>query len=453
MKSKNIIFIILLCTICVACGEDRRKEYLEFTASNRWIDSVMRENYYWYEDIPKVPNKDINFFIEESSFLSKILSSKDKGYSHIEDLDPKTSYGIEYDASLRYNDTAYALRVLYVDTDSPAQDINLKRGDWITKWKGDYIVRTQVDSLLKGEAVELTLGEYTVKTDGENNTLIEFPDKRTVTIGAARVTKNNPVFANTYTVNGEKVGYLYYSQFKSGESESDLTYDNLLRDASNRFITEGIKNLILDLRYNTGGSLESAQLLGSILVPQAALGKTMSKIEYSDKLSAKNREILFSNEVLNGGKNLDLDKIYIITGSYTGPTSDVLINCIKTYIGDQNTILIGATTKGNHTGTHAFPNNEFRYILHPVDCIIKNAEGTIPESGYSPTYSVKEFDAEKDIVFHPIGNINEALLAYTLKVIEGVEPTSRSNTSIWQKEKAPGFCTLDRIPIRGTSIR
>ncbi|KAA6313534.1 hypothetical protein EZS27_035705, partial [termite gut metagenome] len=62
MNTKKVIIGTFLCLILnVGCGEDRRKEYAEFTEVTHWIESVMRENYYWYENIP---TKNLNFFAE-----------------------------------------------------------------------------------------------------------------------------------------------------------------------------------------------------------------------------------------------------------------------------------------------------------------------------------------------------------------------------------------------------
>lgn len=444
--------------ILVSCGEDRRLEYVGLTTPNKAIESVMRQNYYWYEDIPE--SKSLNYFTTpHGDFFKSLLSKQDLNYSYFEDpadIESLRSYGIEFETSITFNnDTAHAVRVLYVDSDSPADDAGLMRGDWIIKRNDRFIVKSRIDSLYKGSAIKLTLGEY-APFENENGQIVnDFKEKETIQLGAARPTSDNPIhYSGMYTTPNSRIGYLFYSNFTSGKDDNDETYDNALRTASNWFYSQGINEFILDLRYNTGGNLKSAQLLGSILVPQKALGSPMCYLKYNELQSSQKEEWLFSQEILGSGSNLNLEKLYVITGSITAATSDVLINALKPYIDE--IILIGQTTKGNHTGTHPYEHEEFSpYILHPVDCMIYNSKDELPTGGLAPTHAFNELTYES----LPIGNQKEVLLSLTLGLIEeGSVPTEEDDKeegetrSVYMK-KVPGFNTLNNKPIRGTSIR
>lgn len=425
MKIRHIIFL-LLCVGLASCGEDRRIEYLEKTAQDRWIHSMMQENYYWHGDIPA--EKSLNYFSKVPAFFKSLLSSKDAGYSYIEDLndvESKKSYGIQFE-SVRYNDTAYAVRVLYVDSDSPAQTAGLERGDWIIKRNDRYLIRSRVDSLYKGGAITLTLGEYVSGTDENGNPIDTFRDKENgkIDIGSARITANHPILhAGVYSMYGKKIGYLAYNRFTSGNELDADAYNKELRTISNTFSSENLSDFILDLRYNTGGDLRSAQLLGSILAPSQALGKAMCHLRYNANVSTeKDETLLFSNEALGGGANLNLTKLYIITGSTTSGTSDVLINSLKVYINDLT--LVGQTTKGNFAGVHAYTNDEYpQYIFYPVDCMIYNANEELPTSGFTPAYTVTESSYGTRNAF---GDPNETLLYLTAYLIgNGSMPETR----------------------------
>lgn len=386
----------------------------------------MRENYYWYEEIP---TSKLNYFTKPASaFLKTLVPSKDS-YSYIEDpttdIESLYSYGFQFETSIRYNDTAYAARVLYVDSDSPASG-KLKRGDWIIKRNDKYIIKNRIDSLYKGDAITLTLGEYNGYKDENEKIVHSFKDKGTIQLTAARITHDNPIhFGDIVTsTNGKKVGYLVYNRFMQGKDENDITYDNELRSISNTFKSGNLDEVVLDLRYNTGGSLESAQLLANILVPQEAIGKTMCHLKFNDKQSSRNETWTFSNEVLGSGSNLNLSKIYIITGSTTSSASDVLINILKAYM---NVTLIGQTTKGNYGGTHAYSNEEEHpgYILHPIDCMIHNAKDELPTSGHAPTHTLNEL---KEMTIFPFGNKDEIMLYSTLHLIDNGAMPSKDET-------------------------
>lgn len=53
-------------TSLFSCGVDRWPEYYKWTGRDLWIDSVMREEYLWFEDIPNT--KDLNYFLEPDAF-------------------------------------------------------------------------------------------------------------------------------------------------------------------------------------------------------------------------------------------------------------------------------------------------------------------------------------------------------------------------------------------------
>lgn len=448
MKNKIIIFVILS-ALFVSCGEDRRKEYAEQTALDRWIESVMRENYYWYEDMPT--SKKLNYFTEPIKFFSTLLSAKDKKYSYIEDpadIDGLKKYGIEFDASLRYNDTAYAVRVLYVESDSPAKEAMLERGDWIIKRNDKHILKSRIDSLYTGDAISLTRGEYKIILDENENEAIDFDDKDVVELPAARITKDNPIASSlSYrTPSGKRAGYLVYNHFTPGTSDGDFTYDNLLRNISNDFKSANLTDFILDLRYNTGGDLQSAQLLGSILAPQEALGQTMCKLRYNDKQSDKDESINFSQEILDGGSNLNLSSIYILTGPTTGSAAEVLINSLSAYM---DITRIGRTTQGNHAGTHVYTDDVYPYILHPVDCMIYNAKDELPQSGFAPKYVINELN---DFTY-PFGSTEDPLLNAALYLIENGSLPEESAKASLIHIKTPGFNTLSKSTIHGVSIR
>ena len=399
-----------------------------------------------------------------SDFLKSLLSKQDENYSYLEDpaeteKESLKSYGIEFDATITFNnDTAYALQVLYVESDSPADDAGLMRGDWIIKRDDRFIVKSRIDSLYKGSAVTLTLGEYDPIYDENGKQINHFKDKETLQLGAARATSDNPIYySNIFIKSNHRIGYLFYSNFSSGKSDNDETYDNDLRTLSNRFYSEGVTEFILDLRYNTGGNLKSAQLLGSILVPQTALGLPMCYLKYNELQSSRNEEWLWSNEILGSGSNLNLKKLYVITGSITAATSDVLINTLNPYF--EEIVMIGKNTKGNHSATHSYEDEEFSpYILHPVDCMIHNANDYVPTGGLSVTHSLDElrFDSA------PIGNEEREVLLYSTLylIVNGVMPTfgegggeEGGETRSTFIKKVPGYNTLKNIPTRGTSIR
>ncbi len=69
----------------------------------------------------------------------------------------------------------------------------------------------------------------------------------------------NPVFiVKSFDINGQKIGYLMYNGFTN-------EFDEDLNNAFGTFKADGVTDLVLDLRYNPGGSVNSSRLLSSMI--------------------------------------------------------------------------------------------------------------------------------------------------------------------------------------------
>lgn len=88
MKRGKLLILPLLGTLILtslfSCGVDRWPEYYPETGRDIWIDSVMRQEYLWYKDMPSPAAPD--YFQEPAEFLKKAVASMDKGFSNIDSL-------------------------------------------------------------------------------------------------------------------------------------------------------------------------------------------------------------------------------------------------------------------------------------------------------------------------------------------------------------------------------
>lgn len=395
MKAKHLLYP-LISLLFISCGEDRTHEYEEITAANQWIEKTMREKYYWYEDMPKV--EDLNFFLDSVSFFNKLLSDKDGKpamgyhYSYMESTapalsraiyQPENSYGFDFELFVeKVNTTSvYYARVLYVDKDSPASEGGLKRGDWIMSVGDAYIDKDNYTKLYNGGAVKFAIGKFNLTSQAIERI-------KDIDIPASRAVEDNPVYYdNTYTVEGKKVGYLVYNHFTDGRGNKDKTYDNELLALSQEFKSENVSEFVLDLRYNPGGLLTSAMLLSAILAPEEALDKTFGYMRYNNKWSPREEEFMLEKEKLNGGANLNLKRLYVLTTSSSASASELLIYCLSPYM---EVITIGETTEGKNVGSISYTNEEVQLILHPIVGQIYNVDGDSDYAdGIEPDYECR----------------------------------------------------------------
>ncbi|WP_321332351.1 S41 family peptidase [uncultured Bacteroides sp.] len=437
---KSTCFILLALTIgtvFTSCGEDRRIEYAEQTGLDRWIDSLMREEYYWYEDMPS--SKKMNYFTEPETFLNSVLSSEDN-YSFIEDLTATNySYGFEYK---RYSlsDTTYYAQILYVLPNSPASEAGLGRGSYITKINGDSITTKNYADLDGTDAMGITVATY---SDGKLGA------SETAQLSAARSLNDDPIlYHSTFSWDGKSIGYLVYNHFTAGTDDSDATYNNELLSLSKDF--SGVSNFILDLRYNNSGTLSPARLLGTILAPSNALGETFCSMMYNNKKDPQTESNTFDATLISSGTNLNLQTIYILVSGTTSGSAELLINSLKPYM---NVVVIGATTAGENVGLNSYTNSEYQWKMHLAVCQLLNADGDTYENGITPDYAVTESQDTRS-TFLPFGDTKELLLATALSVIDGTYSSSTTTASTHNALKTKEiFSSLKQTAGHGVQLK
>ena len=138
------------------------------------------------------------------------------------------------------------------------------------------------------------------------------------------------------------------------------SYDSQLNAAFAQLKGEGATELVLDLRYNSGGSVQTAVYLASMITGQFN-GQLFAKEKWNDEVQVwfdANHPDWISNNFVNkitkegnieeSINSLNLPKLYVITSSSSASASELIINGLKPYI---NVITIGTKTSGKYTGS------------------------------------------------------------------------------------------------------
>ena len=409
---------MLLATLAMpflaSCGVNRWEEYYPLTQRDMWIDSLMREEYLWYKDIPSSEN--LNYFSEPATFLNSLLSSLDDGYSRIDSLYdvPETGYGFDYTLySIADNDTAYNALVTYIIPGSPAEEAGLKRGEWIMMVDNEYITKKNETILTEGTAKKLLVGTYDETTDEEGETVGFVKADRETQLPATRDIQDKDIpVCQILEQNGKHIGYMLYNTFSPDNADEVKQYAQQFKDSN-------VSDVVLDLRYNAGGDMESVELMAAILAPANQIGYTLAQLKYSDKKSAKDRTLTLDESLLQGTANLGLTRLYVLTSTTTAGASEMLINCLKPYM---DVFIVGEKTKGQTVATEPFCSQKHSYCLRPVVCEVFNAQGTADyASGFTPDEQAGSLSNLATVL--PFGDPNETLLAKAIALING-ETTS-----------------------------
>ncbi len=139
-----------------------------------------------------------------------------------------------------------------------------------------------------------------------------------------------------------KVGYLAYHQFV-GYSVPNL---NL---AFTRFAQAGIGELILDLRYNGGGSVNASRDLASMIGGPRTGGQLYAYLRFNDKQANSTQLLRFNTSATDFALPLPdgLQRVVVITAGGTASASELVINGLRPFV---NVVLVGDTTYGKPYG-------------------------------------------------------------------------------------------------------
>ena len=305
--------------------------------------------------------------------------------------------------------------VRYIIPNSDASTKDIKRGELFTGINGTQLTIANYQSLIAADSYTLNFATF-------NGTTIQSNGK---TLALTKTTLDeNPIFINKVINSGShKIGYLMYNGFYAN-------YDSQLNAAFGQLKAQGITDLILDLRYNGGGSVQTATRLASMITGQFtdkifAKEKWNAKInayfESDDPESLNNRFVdKFDGTAIN---SLNLTKIYIIATDATASASELVINGLAPYI---SVVQVGEKTVGKNVGSitlydsptfgKANRNQNHKYAMQPLVLKIINAAGFGEYSaGLTPTYAQNEQVSTMGV----LGDPAEPLLSTTISKITG----------------------------------
>ena len=220
-----------------------------------------------------------------------------------------------------------------------------------------------------------------------------------------------------------------YNQFVADKSED-------LNDIFGLFNNENINDLIIDLRYNGGGSVKNCVELASMITGQFK-SEVFAEEQWNKKLVSYLEERFGSESLINrfidtlsNGiqiNSLNLDRVYMITSSESASASELLINGLSSYI---EVIQIGERTVGKNVGSitvydyidnEQTKNPDHTYAMQPIVLKMANSDGYADYTdGLEPNRLIEEDITKLGV----LGVLGEPLLTSTLNLISGTKKLS-----------------------------
>ena len=420
-------------------GTDSAKGYAEIFALSRYAVNPATGKSYEYNVQYTTRNK--YSYIEGSASIGNTTSFVSNSSDFLDGKDE--GYGIY--AGL-WNDTTVYLR--YVETGSPFYNAGFRRGDRILSIGGTKLDFTSTDSSSYGlinKAMNATNGTSTDFVIQKRSSGTPFNDTISMT---ASIFNFDPVFKDTVlTANGKSIGYLAFRSFTNWPNSASAH----LNSAFTKFASANIDELVVDLRYNGGGYVETSANFANLIVPQSANGKKMYAQYYNATMSGGNATLLTKQGYSSNGNNWtstfntlnfsklgsvnNLARVFFLVSDETASAAELLINNLKPYmtvnlIGTEWEAGSGSNTYGKPVGF--FPVTIGKYDMYIPEFWSKNAND---DGDYFQGMTVNNIST--DDARYDFGNVKETALAQAIYYISnGSYNSNLSNGNIMNNAKS-----------------
>lgn len=381
-------------------------ETCDMDTEKKFVRSYLDEAYLWPDEIPATDSWP---WTVAGYFYNLLVTTpdtqglpKDRFSFIVRQADADTlssgagaGFGVQWET-----DASGRTRVAKVDANSPAARGGLARGGvlesvvtathegWYPNVAGASVTFTYRDA--PGQAV------------------------RTVQLTAAAVQEDAlPLVTVVQSGLGRRVGYVQFDSHARGAQDKLITAMQTLAGAS-------IQDLVLDMRYNTGGFLYVANTLASMVTGPVNDGRVFERLQYSRKREADTRDAVtrfydrtdVAETVHPVGTvlpRLSLTRVYVLATGSTCSASEAVVNGLRGV--DVEVILVGGTTCGKPYGFTRRDNCGLS--LYPIEFQGFNArEFGDYSAGFAPTC------AGADDFSTALGNPAEGLLGIALRHID-----------------------------------
>lgn len=362
-------------------------------AQNQFVIDVMQDIYLWNDRLPVVSAGD---FDSPEATLEALKVAEDRFSFIISTAEEDALFGEGQIAGIigfsSISPAPDQQRVTDVFEGSPAEQGGLRRGDFITAVDGRPIAE-----VLAAEGFSASLGPrevgVTVELSWQNvagESFTEVFEKAVVSVP--------PVSSGTVLDSAAgPLGYFLFRNFVE-PAVADLDAEFAA------FGLAGVRELVVDLRYNSGGLLSVAQVLSNLIGGEVTQGQIQYTLEYNADNSFRNQRVTFLDRL----QALDLTRVFFIVTGSSASASELVVNALRPYI---DVVLIGDTTFGKPVGQLGYTFCE--KTLRPVSFSIVNADGVGDYfDGIPPTC------AAADDLDHPFGDPDEASLSEAFSYLE-----------------------------------
>ena len=444
-----------------------------------WIDQRLSKEYYWLDEYNE-KRSSFDFSLTYDKFLSSSLlqlttnemdgGRKSDGSRYIYSYIIRTGAAGTSSATrtapkvtglaLYLTNTVWSLdaqrvgfAVEHVYPGSPAEAAGIQRGDIISQVNGADITSSNMQQLWSN----LNYNAYTqVSLHKINWWATDLNDENSqmdVTLTAAAYNENPVAYHGVLEMpesiadKPNKIGYLSYLSF-------DADYDADLETAMADLKAAGVTDLILDLRDNGGGSVNSSIKLASMILDASYAGKVYAELRRNPANPYGDDTCLLTEQTTN----LGIRHLYIIATGNTASASELVISGLRGL--DVPVTIVGARTEGKNCGMDVMVRTieRYDYEFAPITFLNYNAKGFNEFSdGFEPDVDIATYfkdDANQSHVnnasMFPMPLAPWGMASYDIALMETMMRITGGTFKTETAEPAPAAVTRGLAPSRIT---
>jgi C-terminal processing protease CtpA/Prc len=387
-------------------------------ARQDWAAAQLREWYLFPETLPASldpsPYASVEAYIDALTATAR-AQRRDRFFTYLTSIAQENAFyasGSSAGFGIRLSTDAAARRVFVAEAfeGAPALAAGIDRGTEIVAIGTTVSNLRTVDSIIAAEGLDGVTNALGPTTAGTTRVLrvrdASGTHDLTVTKADYDLTPVSSRYgARIFDDGGRRVAYVNLRTFISSA-------DPALRNAFATFRAQGVTDVIVDLRYNGGGLVSIAELMGDLLGGNRA-GQVFSFTTFRPEKAQYNDSRLFAPQPQSIGA---LKIAFIGTGG-TASASELVINAFLPYL-HTNEALVGTNTYGKPVGQIAVDKAECDDRLRVIAFATQNAAHQGNYFDGLATTMEATCQAGDDIA-HPLGDPTEASIRAALDFLGG----------------------------------
>ena len=362
------------------------------TGQASFVRDTLRELYLWYRELPDA--NPARYATPEAYLEAVRYRPLDQSFSYITSRAANDAFFSESQfigLGLSTTVSGGEMRVLQVFAGSPAEEAGLERGARL-----EVIGGQAVSALIDSGGIDTAFGPAQSGVEVALEFSRRSGERRSATLRKRAVTIPTVSLTRVFEVDGRKVGYLFFRNFvRPSVAALDQAFA-ALREA-------GVRELVLDLRYNGGGLVDVAVHLASLIGGAPLRDQVFAESRHNDRNARRNETLRFTNPAAA----LAVERLVVIATRASASASELVVNALRPFMP---VVIVGDRTYGKPVGQYGLPFCD--KVFAPVAFAMVNADGGGDYFAGLPADCVAADDIE-----HDLGAREETSLAESLRFI------------------------------------